>query len=414
MALAKFLQVSDVHLGRPLGWLPVERRDERRREQRHILDQVVSEAITRGVHAILLPGDLFDAEGVDADTLAFALGAFQVTGCPPVFVAPGNHDPYSETSLCWEPRLLRARGLAWPEHVHVFTTPDWSVQVVPGLKGVRVWGRCFTSNVASLERPLSVEALRDVSGADSQGFDVALFHGSREGSCPPGQKVTAPFTDAEALQAPFAYLAVGHYHAATRLTASDGASAGVRLAYAGSAAALDATEIGAHGALEVRIEYARRLPFVEIEFVELDHRKVVDLAVDITGCASAEKVDQRVRRSLDDAGVSSDDLVTMRLSGRLARGVRLAGVSDELASRVFHMRLDTRRVRPDYDLDDYRRQDPTTTEERFARALLEQLDQEDDPAQRALIESALYYGLDAFRLKEVTPAYEEIEAEARG
>jgi hypothetical protein len=94
--------------------------------------------------------------------------------------------------------------------------------------------------------------------------------------------------------------------------------------------------------------------------------------------------------------------------------VRLGGVGEEIAGRTYHLRLDTRRVRPDYDLDAYRTQEPTTTEERFARALLEQLDRETDPMQRALIESALYYGLDAFRLKEVVPAYEELEAEARG
>ena len=33
MALARFLQVSDLHLGRPFAWLPADRREERRRDQ---------------------------------------------------------------------------------------------------------------------------------------------------------------------------------------------------------------------------------------------------------------------------------------------------------------------------------------------------------------------------------------------
>lgn len=411
MALAKFLQVSDLHLGRPMGWLPPERREERRREQRRALERAVSEAIERGVHAILLPGDLFDAEGVDADTLAFALSVFQVTGCPPVFIAPGNHDPYSDSSHYWSERRLKARGMAWPEHVHVFGAPQWNARAVPGLSGVRVWGRCFTSNIASHERPLAVGSLSGVSGADANGFDVAVFHGSRENACPPGQKITAPFSDAEATHSPFAYLAVGHYHAASRLIADSGASTGVRLAYAGSAVALDATEIGAHGALEVRIEYEQRQPFVEIEFVELDKRKVFDLTADVTGAASAERVDARIKKALDDAGVSDQDLATVRLTGRLGKGVRIGGVSGELEARAFHLRLDLARARPDYDLSVYRGKDPSTTEERFARVLLEQLEKEQDPQQKALIESALYYGLDAFRLHEVVPAYESIETE---
>src|SRR4029077_13194934 len=112
----------------------------------------------------------------------------------------------SETSYNWSPRLLKARGATWPDHVHVFTTPHWSVKTLDALPGVRFWGRCFTSNGLSTERPLSAAAMRPLGAADNSGFDVALFHGSREGQAPPGQVVTAPFTDAEALGAPFAYL----------------------------------------------------------------------------------------------------------------------------------------------------------------------------------------------------------------
>jgi exonuclease SbcD len=408
MALARFLQVSDLHLGSPLGWLPADRREERRRDQRAVLERAVREAIERGVHAILVPGDLFDQEGVDAATLAFALGAFDVSGCPPVFIAPGNHDPYFEGSLYWSERLLQARAMRWPAHVHVFTTPTWSPQSLPELRGVRVWGRCFTANVESLERPMSPEAVASVANPDPVGFDLALFHGAREGQCPPGQKMTAPFSDDEATVGPFAYLAVGHFHVASRLVATAGASAGVRLAYAGSAAAVDATEIGAHGALEVRIEYGRRLPFVEVEFVELDRRRVHVIAADVSLATSAEQVDRRLQKALDDAGVTDQDIVTVQITGRLARGVRYAAPGPDLRARAFHLRLDLRRLRPDYDLDAYRAADPSTTEERFAAALLARRDQESDPLERAVTESALYYGLDAFRLREVVPAYEEL------
>jgi len=408
MALARFLQVSDLHLGAPFRWLPAERREERRRDQRAVLERVVREAIERGVDAILVPGDLFDQEGVDAGTLAFALGVFDVAGCPPVFIAPGNHDPCSERSLYWNERLLQARAMRWPAQVHVFATPSWTHRTIARLPNVRVWGRCFTANVESLERPLAPAALASLPGADPVGFDLALFHGSREGHVPPGQKMTAPFSDEEATTGPFAYLAAGHYHARSQLEATQGAGAGVRLAYAGSAAAVSASETGAHGALEVRIEYGRRQPFVEIEFVELDPRRVHDLAVDVPHATSPEQVERRVQRALDDAGVREEDIVTVRLAGRVARGVRFSAPGPELRARAFHLRFDLMRLRPDYDLDVYRAGGADTTEERFARALMEQHERETDPAQRAVIESALYYGLDAFRLREVVPAYEEL------
>ena len=408
MAIARFLQLSDLHLGAAFGWLPAERREERRRDQRTVLERAVLQAIERGVDAILVPGDLFDQEGVDAGTLAFALAAFDVGGCPPVFIAPGNHDPYSERSLYWNERLLHARAIRWPTHVHVFATAEWSAQSLPRLPGVRLWGRCFTANVESHERPLAPEALAPVTSPDPLGFDLALFHGSREGRCPVGQNVTAPFSDAEVAAGPFAYHAVGHYHTSSRFELNQGVAAGARLAYAGSAAAVNATEIGHHGALEVRIEHGRRQPFVEVEFVELDPRRVHDLTAEISLATSPEQVDRRVQKVLDDAGVRAEDIVTVHLAGRVARGVRIAAPGPDLRSQAFHLRLDLARLRPDYDLDVYRRGEPGTTEERFARSLLEQRDRETDPERRAVLESALYYGLDAFRLREVVPAYEEL------
>lgn len=411
MALARFLQVSDLHLGRPFAWLPSDRRDDRRRDQQRALERSVSEAIERGAHGILLPGDMFDAIAVDAGLLTFAIKAFEVNGCPPVFISPGNHDPASAANAAWKARLLRARGLAWPAHVHIFDTPYWSSALVPKLPGVRVWGRCFTANVESAERPMSAEALAPVSGTDPMGFEIAVFHGSREGQCPPSQKMTAPFSDAEIAASPFVYHAVGHYHAPSRIEqplAEGIRSAGARLAYAGSAVSLDFTETGMHGAIEVRIEFGHRLPFVEVEPIELDRRLVYDVAVDVSGAASADQLDRRIMKSLDLAGAGDQDLATVRLIGRLAAGVRWSGPGTELRSHLFHMRADTTGVRPDYDLAAYRAGEGRTTEERFARELLVQLDAATDPAERAMIEKALHYGLDAFKLRDVSPTLDEV------
>ncbi|MCC6350395.1 MAG: metallophosphoesterase [Candidatus Eisenbacteria bacterium] len=411
MALARFLQVSDLHLGKPFAWLPADRREDRRRDQQRALEQAIAQAIERGAHAILVPGDLFDSVNVEAGLLTFAVKAFAVAGCPPVFISPGNHDPASATNAAWSQRLLQARGIAWPAHVHVFDTPSWTAATVPRLQGVRVWGRGFAANVESAERPLAKEALREVTGTNPLGFEIAVFHGSREGFCPPGQKVTAPFSDPEIAASPFVYHAVGHYHTLQRLEqplAEGVNSAGARLAYAGSGVSLDLTETGIHGALEVRIEYGHRMPFIEVEPIELDRRRVYDLNVDVTGSASADAIDRRVLKALDLAGAGELDLVTVRIAGRLSAGVRWSGPGSDLRDRTFHGRFDTTGVRPDYDLASYRGSEAKTTEERFARELLSRMDAESDPARRAMLERALYHGLDAFKLREVAPAWDEV------
>jgi DNA repair exonuclease SbcCD nuclease subunit len=407
--VVKFLQISDLHLGAPFRWLPPARREERRREQQRALEDCVGQARSRGADAILVAGDLFDREAVDAEMLAFAVHAFDVTGCPPVFISPGNHDPYFPSSPHWSARLLAARGWAWPPHVHVFGGPGWTSRSLPG-HPVRIWGRCFTSSAVSNERPLAAESLPPRSEFGAASLEIAVFHGSLEGRCPPSQTTTAPFSEDEAMEAPFTYMAVGHYHAATRLDDRGAGSlaAGVRLAYAGSALALEASEGGVHGALEVRIELGAGKPAIEVEPIALDPRRMRELSVDVTGTAGAAQIDRRIAVALDEARVAVEDVAVVRLTGRLTRGVRFSGAGADLDGRVFHLRLDLRALRPDYDLEALRRTTGGTTEERFSRALLERLDRETDPAERATIESALYYGLDAFHLRDVAPAYEDL------
>ena len=390
MALLRLLQISDLHLGRPFAWLPPERRELRRRDQQTALEQVIKHAIERDAHAILVPGDLFDGVPVDTGSLTFAVRAFSVPGCPPVFIAPGNHDPASNDNAAWNARLLHARGTHWPSHVHIFDQPRWTSVELESMPGVRIWGRAFLTSSGTMERPLSKQALDDFTPRTENGIDIAVFHGSREGRCPPAQKITGPFSDAEVTASPFHYHAVGHYHARSefeQLSGEGTPSSGVRLAYAGSPIALDYTEPGDHGALEVLVRYG------------------------LDGCvvgADPHKLDRRTLHAFAAAGVTQHDFTKLTLIGRLSPGVRWTAPGADVFARAFHVRWDRGAVRPDYELDALRSSEGRTTEERFARDLLTRIDSEEDPEQRVALERALFYGLDAFRVREVVPQWEEV------
>jgi DNA repair exonuclease SbcCD nuclease subunit len=410
MALARFLQISDLHLGRPFAWLPPDRRELRRRDQQGALEQAVRLAIERGAHAILVPGDVFDGVPVDTGALTFATRAFSVAGCPPVYIAPGNHDPASSDNAAWNARLQQVRGAQWPAHVHVFDSPAWAHVALPTLPGVRIWGRAFTSS-AGVDRPLSRSALDGVFVSAPDTLDVAVFHGSHEGRCPPWQKVTAPFSDAEISSSPFAYHAVGHYHVRAEIVQQPGEGAvttGVRLAYAGSPVALDYSEAGDHGALELSIRFDSSRRVVGADAVKLDRRRVLPVTADVTGCASAEQIDRRILHAFTTAAVTEKDFVRLSLGGRLAPGVRWTAPGAEVFARAFHVKWDQAAVRPDVDLDALRAGDGRTTEQRFARELLSRIDAAADASERAALERALYYGLDAFRAREVIPQWEEV------
>jgi hypothetical protein len=267
------------------------------------------------------------------------------------------------------------------------------------------------SSSSTQDRPLAHATLDGVFEKAPDMLDVAIFHGSLEGRVPPGQKITAPFSLAEVEASPFAYHAVGHYHARSEIQqepVAGAVSTGVRLAYAGSPVALDYNESGEHGALEVSIRFDHDRRVVGVNTARLDRRRMLTTEVDVTGCASAEQIDRRILHAFAAAGVNEKDFTRLALTGRLAPGVRWTAPGAEVFARAFHVRWDKGGVRPDYDLDALRAGDGRTTEQRFARELLGRIDAEADAAQRAVLARALYYGLDAFRVREVIPQWEEV------
>ena len=295
--------------------------------------RAIARAIELAAHAILIPGDLFDVEGVDAETLAFALRVFDVPGCPPVFIAPGNHDPYVSASPYWSPRLLaRARLVVARSRPRVQQ---------PGLdarnRSRATRSRCGDAASRPARRPSSArsrpQALAGLGEMDSQCVHVALFHGSREQHCPPGQKLTAPFSDAELQAAPFTYLAAGHYHVPSALIED---VRGVRLAYAGSPIALECGRDrrarrarGARHRERPRVLASRSTP------VQLDPRRVHARRGRRHGARERgpgrpprRDRDRRCRASTSATSSSCGS------SGDLPRGVRYTQPGPELTARV--------------------------------------------------------------------------------
>jgi DNA repair exonuclease SbcCD nuclease subunit len=402
-----FLQLSDLHLGRPFTWLPAPVAEKRRQDQRELFARAVQVAIERKLDAILIPGDLFDGEIVDRETVARAIECVSQPGCPPVFIAPGNHDCFSRATFYYDNRKLEAAGQAtWPAHVHIFDVPQITSAPLPGRDDVSVWGRCVHENVDSSERVLALDRPSLAPGK----LHVLLLHGSRDGFFPLGKKLTAPFSDDELIAWGADYAALGHYHRPARITDEEGV---VRGSYSGSPLALCVDETDRRYVQIVTVDHNGHHRRVDVDVLELDRRRLHRIEVRLQSVGSPEALTQRIAEELDLAFVNPDDIALVTLTGRVRPGVELLPGADAFANRCFHLEINASALRPDYDLDVYRRAEPRTTEERFARSLLEDMDRENDPERRRLLEAALYYGLDALRLGDVAPRYEHIGEAAR-
>ena len=193
----KILHTADLHLDSPFEALPAGKAAIRRAEQRQLLGALVRLAQSEAVDLVLLSGDLLDSACSYFETgveLVRCLRALAV----PVFLAPGNHDPYTPSSPYARLRM--------PENVHIFRSGAPESVLLPEL-GVRVWGAAFTSSSA----PALLE-----------GFHAEAEPGVRQLLCLHGEfgrkdSLYDPITEEQLGASGLDYAALGHIHRASGL-----------------------------------------------------------------------------------------------------------------------------------------------------------------------------------------------------
>lgn len=396
MTGVRFLQLSDVHFGASLvgGRLGLSETAIRQRqsERREAFTRALALVAERNLDGVLIPGDLFDDESVTTDTLRFVLHHLGALAPRPVFIAPGNHDPFGGPSPYGVESRQAARGLQWPENVVLFAHEQFHGVAWPHKPGVIVTGCGVVANLPSEDRRLKARIPRDAGD-----ISILLFHGSRDDAgLRQGHKCTYPFSRDELLAQAFDWVALGHYHGRQVIYDDEYRP---RAAYAGCLVAGGLDERDDHGVLIVTVGPEK----TEVEPVRVDPRRIHLLPCDLTGSTFREDALSRVSTVLQAAGVESEDMVLLELTGRRAPGLDLSFL-DEVASGYFHLRVDASRLAADVDLASYPDLDEAaTTEQRFVarlKALLE--GPEAETARRALL-----YGLDALNRGQIDTRYEE-------
>lgn len=241
-----------MHLDSAFESLPAEAAEERREGQRQLLFKIARLAEETGAKAIMLAGDIFDSDAVSQKSQEAFQKAFGSVGVP-VFVAPGNHDPYTPSSI-W------AR-MALPENVRIFKTEAFERVELDGL---RIWGAGFEGIFASS----LLEGFSALS--ESDGFDVMVLHGDL---CSGTSDYNA-VSRRQIADSGMDYVALGHIHSRTQIQ-TEGKTA---FAYCGCTEGRGYDELGEMGVYLVTLTDAG----VSAEFITLGGVRYEILKVDIS------------------------------------------------------------------------------------------------------------------------------------
>jgi DNA repair exonuclease SbcCD nuclease subunit len=256
--------------------------------------RIVDEALARDVDVLTIGGDLYESERAGPQTARFLFEQFARFGRP-VYVSPGNHDPYAPSSLLGRADL--------PQNVRVASEAAW--RAYPLADGVTLFG--FGHTPAEPGRPLANARF------DRGGVQIALVHGSDEDRCPPGKRATAPFTKAEVLASGATLLLTGHYHGGY----VEAAAGRPVFGYPGSPEPIKAGEGAVHGALALTIDGSA----VTVAAVPLARTRSIDMGCDLQGVTSEQGAFARLEPAL--ARFGTNDYVKVRLSGCVEPGTRL-------------------------------------------------------------------------------------------
>lgn len=357
--MPKVVHCSDIHLDSAFAALPAERSEQRRLECLQTFDKIIAHAANADL--LLIAGDLFESNAVKRATVQHIIRKFAEIPQTQIFIAPGNHDPYT-------PESPYAR-YAWGENVHIFGS-DLTCVDLPHCNTC-VYGAGFT---AVTQRTSGLEKLR----CNRECINILLLHGELTSA---GTGSTfRPITMEELRHSGVNYAALGHIHSFQGLCQA-GESA---YAYCGMPEGRGFDETGEKGILVGTVETNA----VDLKFVSLCKRQYHCLEVDISDAKDTLDIAEILMRQGGNTG-KPDDLYRFVLRGYVQPQLEILmpRLKELLSEHFYYVELEDE-TQLSFELEEL--SDENSLRGRFASELLKQ---RANGVEKETLMLALKYGL---------------------
>ena len=363
--MPKIIHAADLHLGSVFAGLPLEKARECRWASVELADRLADLALQEKADLVLLSGDLFDGEQVYPDTLERLKAALARMECP-VFIAPGDRDPYTPYS----PYALQP----WPENVCIFREAELAAATLEEL-GCVVYGAAFTAPERT-DSPIA-----GWTAPEDGMTHLFCLHGDVTG---PDSRF-GPITKGQLARSGADYVALGHIHQYSGLRQEGD----VFWAYPGCPEGHGFHEPGERGVLVGTVEPGK----AELEFVPLCSRRYWVLEADVTDASPAGALEAVMPET------AKEDICRVVFTGETGeQGVDLSALEERFRKRFYFLELQDR-TRLSESLWD--KAGENTLRGLFLREMREKYDAAEDDAAREQVILALRYGLAAMDGREM-------------
>lgn len=317
--MTRFLHTADWQIGRQFASFDPEHAPILAEARIAVVERLAALALEHRVDAVLVAGDVFDAQTVSERTLRRLFNALAAYPGPWLLI-PGNHDAALAESV-W----TRAQRLgAVPPHVHLLLAPEPRLFEAQGF--------------AVLPAPLvqrhtynDLTAWFDEADTPAGLLRIGLAHGSVQGLLSEDIDSANPIAPERAASARLDYLALGDWHGCKRIDA--------RTWYAGTPEPDRFKDNGSGQALLVEIDAPGAEP--RVTQLQVGRFRWQAIAGVLQVATDADALEARLE------GLDAHDVVDLRVQGRidLAGLQRLQATIGRAEARARHLQADLSALR---------------------------------------------------------------------
>lgn len=314
MESIKIAHIADAHLGCTFADLDKSKRALRRQEIKMSFSNAINTAIKNDVQAILIAGDIFDNEYVDKETIIFVKNTLNKTDVP-LFIAPGNHDPYTTG-------VYKTLKDGLNENITIFESTISKVTI----DNVNIYGYGFDKDV------LEKSSLSSFTADDGDAINIMVLHAGG---------MYNPITDEEIKNSRLSYLALGHTHNFSGVNKSGD----TYWAYCGTHDGHGFDECGEKGILIGTVSKAK----TEMQFVPTHSRMYKTIEIDVSPLETVDDIIATAKKSIDNPESLYKFVLTGRKSAELTIDADM--LASVLSSSAFYAEVKDKST-PSYDLEE--------------------------------------------------------------
>ena len=264
----KFVHIADMHFDSPFVNLSEKdiMGDLRRLEQRKVFKKIIEYIKENNIKYFFISGDLYEHKYIKQSTIEYINKLFEEIPETNIYIAPGNHDPYTKNSYY--------NKYNWSKNVKIFGPKVEKIET----QDVNIYGYGFDDFYCS------DSGVENIEIEQNEKPNILIIHGNIDGSTIENMQYNS-MSKKMLEEKGFDYVALGHIHKKDYNTEEN-----QKIVYPGSTISLGFDELGEHGMIVGDVEKNK----LETQFIKLDDKQFTKRELNVDNIYSKEELIEKI------------------------------------------------------------------------------------------------------------------------